>query len=216
MNGIFNMDNGFFSAIGKLVDIVIVSLLWVLLIIPVFTIGPATTAMYYCMVKVIRRERGYLMREFFSSFKSNFKTGALTSIIIALMCFIIIFDLKWAREVQGIPGFLLVSVFNSILFLVTCTAIYVFPILSRFKIKTKQLLKTSLFMAMKHLPSTILIAIIIAVFAISTYLIPILFMLTPGLCCLVVSFLYERILKKYMPEKSEDAEENSKDEWYLE
>lgn len=216
MNSIFNMDNGFFSAVGKLVDIVIVSLLWVLLLIPVITIGPATSAMYYCMVKVIRRERGYLTREFISAFKSNFKVGTLTTIILAAMYFIIIFDLKWAREVEGTVGFILVSVFNSMLFLITCIAIYAFPILSRFKIKTKQLLKTSLFMAMKHLPSTILIAIIIGVFGVGTYLFSILFIVTPGLCCLLVSFLYERIFKKYMPEKAEDAEENGKDEWYLE
>lgn len=216
MNSIFNMDNGFFTAVGKLVDIVIVSLLWVLLMVPIITIGPATTAMYYCMVKVIRRERGYLFREFISAFKTNFKVGTLTTILLAFMYFVLIFDLKWARAVQGVPGFLLVSVFNSMLFLVTCITIYSFPILSRFKIKTKQLIKTSLFMSMKHLPSTILIAITIGVFAIATWLIPILFMLTPGLCCLIVSFLFERVFKKYMPEKTDDAEYNSKDEWYLE
>jgi uncharacterized membrane protein YesL len=216
MNGIFNMDNGFFTAVGKLVDIVIVSLLWVLLIIPIVTIGPATSAMYYCMVKVIRRERGYLVREFISAFKTNFKVGTLTSILLAFMYFVLIFDLKWAREVQGVPGFFLVSAFNSMLFLVTCISIYCFPILSRFKIKTKQLIKTSLFMSMKHLPSTILMAIIIGGFAIATYLIPILFILTPGLCCLLVSFLFERVFKKYMPEKTDDGEYNSKDEWYLE
>ena len=201
MNGIFNMDNGFFSAVGKLVDIVIVSLMWILLMIPIITIGPATSAMYYCMVKVIRRERGYLTREFISAFKMNFKVGTLTSIILAFMYFVLIFDLTWARQMEGIPGFILVSVFNSMLFLITCIALYAFPILSRFRIKTKQLLKTSLFMAMKHLPSTILIAIIVAFFAIATYLINILFIVTPGLCCLLVSFLFERIFKKYMQKK---------------
>jgi len=216
MNGIFNMDNGFFTAIGKLVDIVIVSLLWVLLAIPIITIGPATTAMYYCMVKVIRRERGYLTREFFSAFKSNFKVGTLTSLLLVFMYFVLTFDLRWAKVVEGVPGFLLVSLFNSMLFLITCVSIFAFPILSRFKINTKQLLKTSLFMAMKHLPSTILITIIIAVFAAATYIIPILFMVTPGLCCLLVSFLFERVFKKYMPEKTEDEESNTKDEWYLE
>lgn len=216
MNSIFNMDNGFFSTVGKLVDIVIVSLMWIVLLIPIVTIGPATSAMYYCMVKVIRRERGYLTREFISAFKTNFKVGSLTTIILAFMYFILIFDLKWAREVEGTVGFILVSVFNSMLFLVTCVTLYAFPVLSRFKIKTKQLLKTSLFMAMKHLPSTILIAIIVAVFAIGTYVINILFILAPGLCCLAVSFLYERILKKYIPEKAEDVEDNRKDEWYLE
>jgi len=40
----FNLDNAFFTALGKLVDSVWVSLLWLVCCIPVVTIGASTSA----------------------------------------------------------------------------------------------------------------------------------------------------------------------------
>jgi len=216
MGNFFNMDNGFFTTLGKIVDIVIVSLVWLLLCIPLVTIGPATTALYYTIVKVIRRERGYVMREYFSSFKSNFKVGAISSIFVLLATLILIFDRSVAKEIKGNFGIVLFSIFNALIFILLCVTIYIFPLLSRFKIGVLQLFKTSLFMAMKHLPTTILLVLITAVFVLGTYILPIVILLTPGLCLLVWSFLLERVFKKYMPEKSEEAEASGVDEWYLE
>ena len=44
--GIFNIDNKFFRALNKLVDMVILSFCWIISCIPVFTIGAASTALY--------------------------------------------------------------------------------------------------------------------------------------------------------------------------
>jgi uncharacterized membrane protein YesL len=216
MSGFFNMDNGIFTALSKIVDIIVISLIWVICCIPIFTIGPATTALYYTVVKVIRRERSYLFREFFSSFKANFKVGAISGIIITLVYIVLIFDRSFASNLEGTEGFILLSVFTAMIFLLTCVTVYIFPILSRFNMKVKQLFKISLFMAMKHLPTTILLLIITVAFVLLTYLIGIAVFITPALCILVSSLLLERIFKKYMPEKTEEAETSGKDEWYLE
>ena len=216
MGGLFNMDNVFFTTIGKVVDIIVLSIIWILLCIPIITIGPATTALYYTIVKVIRRERGYLMREFFTSFKANFKNGAIVGIILSILFLIMYFDRTFALSLGGTKGFLMLSVFNAMIFLLLCITTYIFPILSRFKMSKKQLMKTALFMSMKHLPTTILLVIIVVACAIATYIIPMLFFVTPAVCCLLCSLLLERVFKKYMPEKSEDAEITGTDEWYLE
>lgn len=216
MGGLFNMDNVFFTTIGKVVDIIVLSIIWILLCIPIITIGPATTALYYTIVKVIRRERGYLMREFFTSFKANFKNGAIIGIILSILFLIMYFDRTFALSLGGTKGFLMLSVFNAMIFLLLCITTYIFPILSRFKMGKKQLMKTALFMSMKHLPTTILLVIIVVACAIGTYIIPMLFFVTPAVCCLLCSLLLERVFKKYMPEKSEDAEITGTDEWYLE
>ena len=81
MGSLFNLENGFFSFMGKFWDMILLSIIWVLCCIPIITIGPATTAMYYATVKVIRRERGYVLREFFRSFKDNLKLGLISAFI---------------------------------------------------------------------------------------------------------------------------------------
>ena len=73
MGNFFNMDNPLFSILSKVCDMLFISIAFILICIPVITIGPACTALYYVVVKVIRRERGYVFREFFKSFRLNFK-----------------------------------------------------------------------------------------------------------------------------------------------
>ena len=51
--GIFNIDNKFFRALNKLVDMVILSFCWIISCIPVFTIGAASTALYDTSRRVI-------------------------------------------------------------------------------------------------------------------------------------------------------------------
>ena len=216
MGNFFNMDNGFFTALGKFVDMIIISLIWLILCIPVVTIGPATTSLYYAVVKVIRRERGYLVREFFHSFKTNFKTGLIAGIILTVLFAVLVFDRKFATTMTGNQGFILLSVFNAMIFLLICITLYLFPLLSRFTMGIKQLFKTAVFMAMKHLPTTILLIIIFAAISLGTYIMPIAILISPALCILLESFLLERVFKKYMPEKSEEAESSGRDEWYLE
>jgi uncharacterized membrane protein YesL len=216
MGNFFNMDNGFFTALSKFVDIIVISLIWLVCCLPIVTIGPATTSLYYAVVKVIRRERGYLVREFFHSFKTNFKSGVISGVIVTLLFIVLYFDRNFASSVKGTQGFVMLSIFNAMLFLLACVTLYIFPVLSRFSMGMKQLFKASLFMAMRHLPTTILMAIVTAAFMLGTYIMPIAILIAPALCTLVNSFLLERVLKKYMPEKTEDGETSGKDEWYLE
>lgn len=215
MGGFFNLDNPFFTVLGKLVDILLISILWLICCIPIVTIVPATTALYYTVVKVIRKDRGYITREFFHSFKVNFKTGLITGIILTAVVGILLLDRHFTKAMEGNLAIILFSIFNALLLLLFLGGLYICPVLSRFSIGVKSLFKTSFFMAMKHFPTTILLAVVTIVFFIILYLMPPLIMIIPGLYYLVFSFLMERVLKKYMPEKSDDAETRGVDEWYL-
>lgn len=77
----FNWDNIVFQMLGKLVDCVWVSILWVICCIPVFTIGASTTALYYTVHKSIRGNRGYTTSNFFGAFRDNFKAATLPYLI---------------------------------------------------------------------------------------------------------------------------------------
>lgn len=219
MSGFFSLENPFFQFMSKLCDVILISILYVILCLPIVTIGPATTALYYTMVKVVRRERGYVFREFFRSFKQNFKSGLFLTIVL-ILCFMIIYvDRRYAVNLMksnGTVGYLLYCLFNVVGVLLIMTTLYAFPVLSRFTIKGFQILKTSLFMAIRHLPSTIIIGIIVLGSVFMTRVILFLIFVMPGACCLLVSLPMERIFKKYMPETEGNPEETGKDEWYLE
>ncbi|WP_313132529.1 YesL family protein [Anaerocolumna sp.] len=216
MNNFFSMDNGVFSFLGKMWDILVISILWLLLCLPIVTIGPATTALYYTVVKVIRRERGYLFREFFHSFKMNFLNGMVLGIILMISYYILYIDFNFARALEeGSMKSILLAAFTAFSFIMLCGTVYVFPLLSRFTMGKLQILKTSFLMSVKHLPTTILMLLIVGVFAFIIWVQPIFLFFSSGICLLLCSLPLERVLKKYIP-KSEDGEDTKVDEWYLE
>ena len=55
---------------------------WILCWLTSFLAGPATTALYYAVNKVIRHGRSYLWKEYWHAFKSNFKQAALAALIL--------------------------------------------------------------------------------------------------------------------------------------
>lgn len=219
MSNLFNMDNPVFTVLSKICDLLFLSIIWVLLCVPVITIGPASTALYYTIVKVIRRERGYLFREFFHSFRTNFKRGAIVGVILTIIFSLLALDISmvWGKvEAKGNQNSIMLGVFFAITLLVLCFTIYVFPVLSRFDMTVKQLVKAAVFMSMKHLPYTLAMAAITIVFIVGTILLPFIIFLSPAICILLVSLLMEKVLKKYMPKSDVPPEESGRDEWYLE
>lgn len=219
MGNFFNLDNGFFSFMGKVWDMILLSIMWVLCCIPIVTIGPATAAMYYSVVKVIRRERGYVTREFFHSFKENFKVGAISSVIFFVMTYILYIDFTYAKAMQDQGakyGDIMFAGFIAITTIGLFVLVFSYPILSRFTLNLKGLIKTSFIISMKHFPTTLLMVFIIAVFALGVWLIYPLIFIAPSLCCLICSFLIERIFKKYMPKPEGTPEETGRDQWYWE
>lgn len=232
MNNWLNPDNAFFSFMGKAFDMFVLNVIWLVCCIPVITIVPATTAMYYAVVKVIRRERSYAIKEYFRSFKRNFKQGAVFSVIAFVAIFVMYIDFRYAAmliEQGDSMGSTYLGIFIIVAFLLCSIYAYICPVLSRFDMKLGGLFKSSFLMATRHFPTTIVLLVLMVAVLLGSYiLLPGIFIL-PVVGTLVASFLIERVFKKYMPAKESSNEETEgensawgeengqeKDEWYLE
>lgn len=140
MGNLFNYDGGVMTFLSKLFDMVYLSVLYTLFCIPIVTIGPATAALYYTTVKGIRRDRGYVFRNFWHSFKLNFKLGTVAWMIVLLLGILFSFNLRFAyanlKTKMGTP---LLCIYCAITFVFLCTSSYIFPVLSRFTMTLKNL-----------------------------------------------------------------------------
>lgn len=223
MSSIFNSDNSIFNGISKIFDLLMLSLVWLVLCIPVVTIGPASTALYYTVVKVIRRERSYVFKEFFRSFKLNFKQGAIVGLIYVVLGVIMFFDIEYAKamaEEGSKMGNFLYIVFVVMGFFTLFTILYIFPLLSRFTVTIKHLFKWAFYISLRQILWTLVLTLIfaatVALMFFSFYLAPPLFVFLPGLYTLIASFPMEKVLKKYMPKEENTDEEDGVDRWYNE
>jgi len=203
-------ESKFFEVIGKIVDVMLLSIYWLICCIPVFTIGPATTALYYTVHKVLYQNRGYTTKEFFHSFKDNFKQATLSWLIflgIGTLCGADIYLTRAMLESGDKIGNL--CIFFVILLIVEIAWVfYHFTYMARFSNGFKASFKLSGALMIVHLPKTLLLLLITGVFALVSYLVPVLFIFMPCIFMIIVHPLFESIFRKYMSEEDLENEQS--------
>lgn len=207
MNTLFNLDNGFFRFMGKVCDMILLDILTLVLCLPVVTIGPALTALFYVTMKIVRDEEGYVFRGFFKSFKQNFKQGFLLELIVAAAVFILYFDIRvvnnWMAENNSLLIRLLFFALIGFALICTVTVVYIFPVLAKFDNPTKKVLVNSVMMAVRHLPNSVLMVVVIVAAGVSVYIYPIMIFFVIGLAAFINSVILRRIFDNYIKVDSE-------------
>lgn len=211
MGKFFDIDGSFIVGLTKVADVFILNLLLILCCIPIITIGPAVTAMYYVTLKMVKDEDCYIVKSFFKSFKQNFKQGTLIWLILLAVGLIMYADsrimtgeyteyMNLSNGAMTVMSVLLMA--TTLLYLFTIS--YVFPVLARFDNTIKRTIANAFFMSVKHFPSTIVIIIVNVVPIILMYIEPralILVFVIFGLSAYINSFFFVKIFKNYMPEE---------------
>jgi uncharacterized membrane protein YesL len=203
MNRFFDPDNLFFSTLSRLVDIVGLSLFWAMLCIPIVTIGPATAALYYTVVKSFREGDPKTFRLFFTAFWADLKQGVLCTlpfIPIALLIYFLGHVYSLAAE-QGEFGFAAYSYFIVLALVPLALACWLSALLGRFDNPTRALFSTAPRLTIAHLPTTVLLVAIVLVCVYFTLRCPILIFVLPTCGTLLASFPLERAFRKHLPQE---------------
>ena len=202
MNGIFSPDSTLMKVLGAVSDVVIISFLWLLCSLPVVTLGASSTAAYYALVKVVRRQRGYLTHEFFRSFRSNLKDAVLLTVIYEVVAFLLVYNIvdmyNALGETNSDMSFYLMVAYVALLVLLIGIAIYTWPVLSRFTVKGMPLFRFSLYAVFRHLPVTLVLLVLHVLTALGLYLFPAALLFLPAVCLWIQSLLMEPVLRKHM------------------
>lgn len=216
MGTLFNLDNPVWSFMGKVADLVILNILAFVCSIPIFTIGASWTAMYFVTIKIVRKEEGYVIRDFFRSFKENFKQATIIWLLVLVVAAIFAGDFLIYRMMPDqIPKFIMIVV-AVLAYLLLGTVVYVFPVLSRFDNTIKNTIKNAFILSIANIPFTILfiillvLPIVIALFVIE--LAPILILMGISLPAYLSSMMFVRIFRKVEPEQVQTGEETADEE----
>lgn len=210
MNVIKKGEETILSLIHKIGRIIIVTVLWLISCLPIITIGTASSAMYYTMVKVIRREYGYIHKEYLRAFKRNFKNGCIFTTIFILWGWILYLNRIYMGQEGSSTARYFILIYDILLFISLAIIVYLFPILSRFQLSKLELMRMSFHMAFRNLPITLLLVSGTIVSIMAVWLLPIVMtLLIPGVWCYISSLLIEKVMKLYIV-KPVDGEEA----WY--
>ena len=157
----FNWDNIVFQMLGKLVDCVWVSILWVICCIPVFTIGASTTAAMSVALKLADDEEGYITKSYFEAYKANFKQGVPMGLIFLVAWYAVYLDFQLFGAVKNNPVILLIIGMVSV-FLVIIAMIYSFPLLARYENTVVRTIQNSMDISRKYFGKTLILVILVA------------------------------------------------------
>jgi uncharacterized membrane protein YesL len=148
-----------------------------------------------------RGEHGYLIRKYFQHFKEMFLQSFLTSISLGMIILLLLFNIGFWNAMDGILADVIIVFVYIMLLAATCTGIYVFPLMARFRNGFLQTIKNAFYIALTNPVDTLLLVAIHALVIIILYYFPPsqIFMLFVGFCFILScnSFILQRVFKKY-------------------
>ena len=206
MSEFFNPDSSVMRFITKIASSVYLNILWFVCCLPVVTIGASTTALFSVTLKMAKNEEGNITAAFCHSFQENFRQATIIWLILLAVGIVL-----------GIDGYIFYHMRFENVFWTLCTAVfcvaaaayaivlmYIFPLLARFDNTIGAMFKNALFIGVRFLFCTALMAVIYFVM-----LLIVVRIFTPavifgeGLCALLCSCLLSNILN-LCQEKTED------------
>lgn len=104
MNDFFDLDAPLFRFLTRVADMVILSLLWLIGSLPLFTLGISSTALYYAVNKSLIEDRGTVSEEFFRAYRRSFRQATLSFLALAVPESILLADCFYDPLPQGATG----------------------------------------------------------------------------------------------------------------
>ncbi|MCI5869709.1 MAG: DUF624 domain-containing protein [Dorea sp.] len=201
----FVIDSPVMRFLGRVGDILLLNIVFVVTSIPVITIGTALSALYTVAMKLVRGEDPAIIKEYLKAYKRNFKPATICWLIMAVIGVLLFVDFRLVAVFSGTAYTVMRLLLAMILGIWLLTFLYLFPYIARFDNTIFNSMKNALFLSVAHIPSTLMMLgvaiglLIITLFTSKTFVIGTILWTFFGFAILsyVQSFLLCRIFTKY-------------------
>ena len=196
----FHYDNKVMGIFARVMDAVILGVLWLACSLPVVTIGASSAAFYYAYNKCVRQDRGYAWKNFFSSFRSNFKQATrLWVTLLGILLFTVVdyMILNAYAEVLLLAKVLMGCMMTVFVYL-TVWGLYVFAYIARFEVETKIAGKMAARLVLENPAWSVLLALVFAALIWISFRVSFVGILAPTLYMAAANGILERVFRKYM------------------
>ena len=207
-------DSPLFRFLGRIADLMIVNVMFLVFSIPIVTIGASATAMYTVLFRLADDTCGGVIVTFWNAFRENFKKSTLLFLILLVPIILVLYELWFYNVNEAIIGR---GILNTVLFaipvlIVTFTVSYCFPLTAFFENTIGNTLKNALLMAIAHLPVSLLMAFlnllpIILLYFVTEFFLRMLFLfLLLGFAAIAYAnaLLLRQIFKRYIPKEEDE------------
>lgn len=199
LDRIFDTDNVVFRFFNTVGYIWWLHILWLVCSIPIVTIGASTTALLFSCMKLRNRD-GYVTRNFFHSFKDNFRQSTILFLVLIITGCILLFDLLLCSSTDSFVENFVKYGAMALMIPYSMTLLYVFAIQAKFVNPVAKTLRYAFLAALKYFGYTIQMIFIVAVFLILNTTIVLANFITLsigiGVMAYILSIYYNKIFAK--------------------
>lgn len=161
LDRIFDTDNVVFRFFNTVGYIWWLHILWLVCSLPIITIGASTTALCYSCMKLHNRD-GYVTRNFFHSFKENFRQSTILFLFFLITGGILVFDLIVCSQMDSAVGYFVRYGAMALLIPYSITLLYAFAIQAKFVNPVTKTIKYAFLVAGKYFGYTLQMILVVA------------------------------------------------------
>lgn len=155
---LFSPESRLYKGLSFFANVILLNFLWILFSLPLITLGASTVAAYSVVFKILENKEGYIFKDFWKSFKENWKQGTLLWLITLVAIYGFYLDVQILKNDPGIP----VIVASIVAFvLVAFSLIYAYPLSARYENKFFLHIKNSFLLSMSYLGRTLFLVLIL-------------------------------------------------------
>jgi|GEM_PF-762961 len=210
MKNIFDYDNPLIITLERIGNEIILGILCLLFCIPLITIVPSCAAAYHTAVKVVRAGGNGVVKDFVSSFVSSLKQGIILSFLAIAAGLLIYTGINMGWQLMSRSLIWKIYFYMGILIgiIVLGWLIYLPALLSRFQMKSAELMRASLLLVIHKPWKALLLSVLLCIFGFAVWYFPSSIILLPGvfveLCGTIEEPELQRLEEQYAPAGSDE------------
>lgn len=201
-------DSPFMVRYRRVVDYILLGLLWIITSAPLITFGAATTAMFQTVEYTVRENELKFMKPFFQRFRKEFKQSTVLWLIEVVILAVLVF---YAVLVYKSELYFLLKVLSYLViaFIFMWVQLW-FGYASKFEDSVKTVMINCLRITLANLGTSVLMALLTAVMLLVVciglvYFAPVV-LLVPGIYIMLDTILLRKMFKKLLPEEAAPEE----------
>ena len=162
MKSIFHFDSPVMRGLGKIADLMVLNILYLISCIPLFTIGAANAALYDVCAR-LSRDDAMIWRHYWKAFRGNFKKATIIWLVLAAVAAVLYGCgiIYWSYDIPGKDLSVAMLAVAACIWLLAYS--WVFPLQARFENTVKRTLLNGLLCSWSYFPRSILMAVANAV-----------------------------------------------------
>jgi uncharacterized membrane protein YesL len=196
MGKVFSYDSPVWRFMGRLVDFLVLTVLWAVTSLPIITMGTATTTVYYITLKMTKNQDGYIVSTYFKTFGKLFLETVKAWLLALIVGLLLGGDIYICLKLGNPIASLILASLAVVALVYSMTLMYLFPVMARLDNTIMGYVKVAFYLAIRNFGWSILLIVVpVCYILIGVFKFWPLLVISVGLIAYLQSLIYNQIFK---------------------